>query len=308
MNLDDYRLLLARPSDLPPWVALISLVWAFIIGSTWGSFLNVVIARVPAGMSIVKPRSRCPKCEKPIAGYDNIPVLSWLILRGKCRSCKAPISARYPFLEAVMGIAGMAAVAKFGWSPQGLELFAFIFLLTAIAFVDLDTWTVPHPLWIALVGSGLALGALRAYLADDWSLELERVVGAGGAGLFLGALVVVATAIFRRTGKLKADEFAMGWGDPLILVGIGAYLGWRLLPMVLFFASVQGALIAIVLRSRGGLEGDKPVNKADSEDDWIPPKGAVPFGPFLALAALEAAFFGDAVLARALPMLGLGTE
>lgn len=306
--MDDLRLFFQPPATLPPLAALISLLWAFSFGACWGSFLNVVIARVPAGLSVVTPRSRCPKCEKPISGFDNIPVLSWLILRGKCRSCGLPISPRYPFIEALIGIAAMAAVARYGYSLAALELFTFTAILVAIAFIDMDTWTVPHPLWLALVATGFAFGAGHQLLATEaaedaeWIPLFDRAVGAAGAGLFLGALVVVATGVLRRMGRISGDQMAMGWGDPLILLGVGAYLGWRPLPVVLFLASLQGSIIGLALRARGGLQGDKPVSETD---DWVPPKGAVPFGPFLALGALEAAFFGDAILAHLGPLLGL---
>lgn len=305
--IDDWRIFLEVPADLPPLVATAILAWTFFVGSCIGSFLNVVIARVPKGMSVVRPRSRCPKCEKPISGFDNIPVASWFILRGKCRTCKTSISFRYPFIEMLMGLAAMAAVARFGIGIYALELFTFTAILTAIAFVDVDTWTVPHPLWISLAVSGIAFAAAHSFILEEGTdLLLERVIGAVGAGVFLGALVVVATGVLRRTGRLTGDQTAMGWGDPLILVGIGAFLGWRLLPLAVFLGSLQGSIVAIALRARGGLpQGDKPVS---DDDDWIPPKNAVPFGPFLALAAMQAAFFGDALLARLLPLLGFAAD
>src|SRR5688572_2596266 len=123
--MDDLRIFLEPPNTLPPVVAAVILAWTFFVGSCIGSFLNVVIARVPKGISVVRPRSRCPKCEKQISGFDNIPVASWFILRGKCRNCKTPISFRYPFIEMLMGLAAMAAVARFGIGVQALELFTF---------------------------------------------------------------------------------------------------------------------------------------------------------------------------------------
>jgi leader peptidase (prepilin peptidase)/N-methyltransferase len=302
---DDLRLLLLPPSMQPPAVALLSLVWAFVVGAAWGSFTNVVIARVPAGLSVVTPRSRCPRCKTQIRAFDNIPVASWFVLRGACRSCRAPISFRYPFIEALMGLAAMAVVARFGISLAALELFVFIAILVAIAFVDIDTWTVPNPLWISLVVAGFAFGVGEALLTSTppaWQGLIDRVLGAVGAGLFLGSLIVVATGILRRTGRLVGDQGAMGWGDPLILVGIGAFLGWRLLPLVIFLGSLQGSVVAAALMGRGKLKGDAPVSDTDA---WVPPKHAVPFGPFLALGALQAAFFGDAILARWAWLIGV---
>lgn len=292
-----------RPAELPPALALASLAFAFVVGACWGSFLNVVIARVPAGQSVVSPRSRCPRCGTQIAAWDNLPVLSWIMLRGRCRSCQAPISPRYPMIELLIAMAGAAVVARAGWSLQALELFVLVCILTAIAFVDLDTWTVPHPLWIALVVAGLGFAVVQMLEHSSVEILTDRAIAAAGGGLLIGAVVVAATGIFRRTGRIGPDETAMGWGDPLIVVGIGAFLGWRLLPVVVFFASVQGVLIGAILRARGNLKGDKPVSETD---DWVPPAGAVPFGPFLALGALEAAFFGDAALAWLLSLADFG--
>ena len=251
---------------------------------------------------MVTPRSRCPKCGAAISAWDNLPVLSWIRLGARCRACRAPISPRYPMIELVIGLAGAAVVARAGWSLEALELFVFVWLLTAIAFIDLDTWTVPHPLWIALVVSGLGFAACRMITASAVEVLLDRAIGAAAGGVLLGAVVVAATGVFRRTGRIAADQSAMGWGDPLIVLGIGSYLGWRLLPVVILFASVQGVVVALLLRARGGLKGDQPVSDTD---DWVPPAGAVPFGPFLALGALEAAFFGDAVLTGFWALAGL---
>lgn len=328
--MDDWRIFLEPPALLPLPAAILVLAWSFVVGAALGSFLNVVIARVPAGLSVVKPRSRCPKCQKHISGFDNIPVASWFILRGKCRSCQAPISFRYPFIEMLMGLVAMAAVARFGLGVQALELYTLTAILTAIAFIDLDTWTVPLSLGFALIVAGLAFGGVHAFVLHDDELGLgkdlfvDRVIGAASAGIFLSALVVASTAILRRIGtrvengvKVKGrvgpNDYAMGWGDPLILVGVGAFLGWRVLPLVVFLASFQGSVVALGLMALSKLrpgtpglpQGDKPVSE---EDDWIPPKNAVPFGPFLALAALQAAFFGDALLGQLLPMLGFAIE
>ena len=294
------EVLAQRPADLPAPLAAFVLTSTFVFSLCWGSFLNVVIARVPAGVSVVRPRSHCPTCGQQISGFDNIPVLSWLALRGRCRMCKAAISPRYPVVELLIGLAGLACVVRFGVTIEAVELFAFIAILTAISFIDVDTWTVPHPMWIALIASGLLFAAIEARIADDASVLIDRVIGGVGAALLLAAVVVTATAALRKLGRIPPGETAMGWGDPLILAGIGSYLGYRTLPLVLFLSSVQGAAVGVVLWKLGKLRGDAPVSQ---EDDWTPPKGALPFGPFLALGALEVAFFGDAMLAHLVPLL-----
>lgn len=283
--------------DLPPAVAAIVLAWAFVVAATIGSFLNVVIARVPADQSVVHPRSRCPKCQTQIAARDNVPIVSWVLLGAKCRACKAPISARYPMIELLVGLLGAALVMRFGLGLAALELFVFSCILIAIAFIDMDTWLVHQPMWIALIGSGAAFAGIGFLRTGDLDALVARGVGAVGAGVMLSAVVVAATGVLRRTGRLKSDEWAMGWGDPLILVGIGAYLGWRQLPVVLFLASLQGSVVGLALKASGKLVYDKPLSE---DDPWIPPAGALPFGPFLALGGIEAAFFGTMILDRLL--------
>jgi leader peptidase (prepilin peptidase)/N-methyltransferase len=301
------------PRDLPPTLATFSLAVAFVFGALWGSFLNVVIARVPQNQSVVTPRSRCPHCGTMIAGWDNIPLVSWVVLRARCRHCGAAISARYPFVEFLGAVAGAAAVARFGWSLAALELFVFTLTLVAISFIDLDFFIVPTGLVIVLVVAGLGGGLLRATLVGPGTLGglpmdtlLDRVIGAVAAGLLLGAVVVVSTALFRWLAphRLPDGEGAMGWGDPLILVGVGAHVGWQLVPLVLFVASTLGSVVGITARLTGALKDRAPV-VLPGEDPWTPPEGAIPFGPFLAIGGLVAAFFGDAILATLLPVLGL---
>jgi leader peptidase (prepilin peptidase)/N-methyltransferase len=304
------------PRGLPLPLAAFSLGAAFVFGGLWGSFLNVVIARVPLRQSVVTPRSRCPSCGTQIAARDNVPVLSWLVLRAKCRHCGARIPARYPFVEFLGALAGAAVVARFGWSLAALELFVFTLTLVAISFIDLDWFIVPGELFVALLVSGLGLGALRAWLvgADtlgglSWSAYGDRVIGGVGAGLMLGAIIVVSTAAIRRffPHRLPEGEDAMGWGDPQILVGIGVHVGWQLVPIVLFVASFVGAIVGIAAKLSGKLKNRAPI-ELPGEEPWTPPDDAVPFGPFLAVGGLAAAFFGDEILAYVVPMLGMGID
>lgn len=306
----DTVFLILPPRELPTVLAVAVLVFGFGFGALWGSFLNVVIVRVPKGQSVVTPRSRCPSCGTQIAARDNIPILSWLILRAKCRSCSAPISARYPFIELLGGVAGAAAVARWGVSLPALELLAFTLILIAISFIDLDTFTVPTGLVVALGVTGLGAGVARWLLmgpeaAGGLSSQdvVDRVIGGVAAGVLLSAVVVVATGILRRIGRIGPDDTAMGWGDPMIIAGLGLCLGWQLIPLTLFLASVIGSVVGIGLQLSGRLTNRGPISE---EDPWIPPDGAVPFGPFLALGGLLAAFFGEEIHGRVLPLLGLG--
>jgi len=283
----------------------LSIAWGALLGSVVGSFLNVVVARLPEGESVVHPRSRCPACAAPIAWYDNVPVLSWLLLRARCRRCRAPISARYPLVEALVGLLGALAVARHGLAPAAAAELAFGSLLVALAFIDLDTWLLPFALSLPLAALGLAAGWLG--LAPSGSLGGALLGGSAG---FLAFLVVhlVGEKVFRRE--------AMGFGDVVLLGGIGGWLGAGALLPVILLSSLQGSAVGIVLLLlgkgqpgppvaeglAGGETGDGPVPAPLEEDDWIPPRNAVPFGPFLALAALEWLLLGER-LARAVPLL-----
>jgi leader peptidase (prepilin peptidase)/N-methyltransferase len=285
----------------------LSIAWGALVGSVIGSFLNVVIARLPRGESVVHPRSRCPGCGAPIAWYDNVPVLSWLLLRARCRRCRTRISARYPLVELLVAVLGALAVQRHGVAPAAAVELAFGAFLVALAFIDLDTWLLPFSLSLPFAALGLAAGWLQ--LAPSGSLGVSLL--GGGVG-FLAFLVVhlVGEKVFKRE--------AMGFGDVVLLGGIGAWLGaWSLLPVILL-SSLQGSVvgIALLLLGRGqpgppaapGLArpeaGAGPVAAPVEEDDWIPPRNSVPFGPFLALAALEWLLLGP-WLARGVPVLAL---
>jgi leader peptidase (prepilin peptidase) / N-methyltransferase len=304
-------------------------VYVFVAALCVGSFLNVVIARVPHGKSIVRPGSACPRCGAPIRWYDNIPVVSWLLLRGKCRNCALPISARYPVVELLTAVVVLAVLRRFGigWTAAGYAAFASA--LIALTFIDLDTWLLPHeitwPLLVAGIASPLWNHALR---------PLDSVIGAAA-----GYALFAAIALF---GEKVVHRETMGWGDVWLLAGIGAWLGWQQLLPVVFFAAVQGTIVGVVLiRAKGGKnetagptsssEGvPSPLDTASasaqttprassqtSEEsstipppaappavDWVPPPHAVPFGPFLALGALEQLLVGPALQSAWFHFLG----
>lgn len=263
------------------------------VGATVGSFLNVVIARVPRGESIVSPRSRCPRCEAPIAWHDNVPVFSWVLLRARCRRCGRPISARYPLVELLAGGAALLAFHRHGLSLALLAEFAFAAFLLALAFIDLDTWLLPHALTWPVIALGLLAAPLGLAPAPSWS--------SAAAGAALGFGVFAAVAVI---GEKVLKKEALGWGDVWLLAGLGAYLGAGAILPVVLLASVQGSVVGVALLALGrGQPGPAPgAAPPATDDEWVPPRNAVPFGPFLVLGALEWLWAG-AWLARLVPGL-----
>ncbi len=252
--------------------------WVIAVGAAVGSFLNVVIARVPAGESIVSPGSRCPRCGAPIRWWDNLPVLSWLALRGRCRRCGAPISPRYLLVELLGAAAAVVAWERHGLSAAAAAELAFVAILLALSFIDLATWLLPHALTWPLLGAGLVASALGVSAAPSLASS------AAGAAIGFGAFAAVAWI-----GKRLARKEAMGLGDVWLLAGIGAWEGARALLPVVLLASIQGSVVGLALVAIGKAQpGPGPGAAADDDDDaWVPPRNAVPFGPFLALGALE---------------------
>jgi leader peptidase (prepilin peptidase)/N-methyltransferase len=272
------------------------LAFALAVGAVVGSFLNVVIARVPRGVSIVSPRSRCPACGAPIGWYDNVPVLSWILLRGRCRACRARISLRYPAVEIAVAVAAWFAVRRHGLSLAALAELVLAGLVLALALIDVDTWLLPFALTIPLGVLGLAASALHA------SPSPSLAGSALGAAVGFGALALVSVV-----GRRIAGREALGFGDVVFLSALGAWFGaGALLPIVLL-ASLQGSVVGLALLAAGKLPGrgsppEAPAPPAEvpasppapsagaaptAEDDWVPPRNGIPFGPFLALAALE---------------------
>ena len=258
------------------------MLWVFAFGAIVGSFLNVVIARVPAGQSIVSPRSRCIACGKAIACYDNIPVVSWLLLRARCRNCGVRISPRYVLVEVATGILAVALVQHAGLTWGTVGYFAFTATLVALAYIDLETWLLPHQITWPLLAVGL--------VSPLWNRDVRWIDSAIGAAA--GFAAFAAIALF---GEKILKRETMGWGDVWLIAAIGAWLGWPALLPVTLLSAVQGAIAGtIVLASRGKDRASPPEAAAPPADgEWVPPKHAVPYGPFLSLSALEFLFFGD---------------
>jgi leader peptidase (prepilin peptidase)/N-methyltransferase len=270
---------------------------ALVLGLSAGSFLNVVIHRLPRrdqGLSLAWPRrSFCPACGAAIRWPDNIPVLSWFRLRGLCRDCRRPIPIRYPLVELASGILALSLFNRYGPGPEFLIQYYFVLCLLAVALIDLELMLMPVVLIYPTIGLGL-LGAW-AYpapeLAGPWlwltlspALSPPFISLAGAAlGLALGWGVLKVAAL--AFAALKGYE-GLGDGDPPLLGLIGAYAGWRALPLVILWALLIGLLSALTLRLLN--RRDRP-----AEGD----RKSLPFGPFLVLAAYLQLFFGQAFLA-----------
>jgi leader peptidase (prepilin peptidase)/N-methyltransferase len=238
-----------------------------VFGLVIGSFLNVCICRLPASQSIVSPRSRCPQCGHLIRAHDNIPVLSYVFLRGRCRDCGTRISARYPLVEILSGAFAAMTIARFGFGWTALILYSLVAAFLVITFIDIDHRIIPDVITLPGIPIGLA-----ASFGPGIISPLESLIGilAGGGSLFLVAWIYQAIA--KREG--------MGGGDIKLLAMIGAFIGWKGVLFTIFVASLTGTLagMALILRRREGM------------------KLAVPFGPFLAVGAIAYLFIGAEVM------------
>jgi len=258
---------------------------AFVVGTCVGSFLNVCIHRIPADESIVRPASRCPRCATPIAWHDNVPVLSWLWLGARCRSCRAPIAARYPLVELATGLIGVVALLVFGPTPRAAVVFAFTAALLLISVIDFDHRFIPDEVSLPGILVGLAL----AFTAGGRPSPLDAALGAALGG---GVLWLVAWSYQRFTGLE-----GMGLGDVKLLAMIGAFLGWQAIPAVLVIASVTGSLagFGVMLGARGRARGRR-VRRRLGRRALLPflrraaRRTEIPFGPFLALGAVLVLF------------------
>ncbi|HEX8851385.1 MAG TPA: prepilin peptidase [Gemmatimonadaceae bacterium] len=249
------------------------LAYAAFVGACVGSFLNVCITRWPEKLSVVRPRSRCPRCERGIAWYDNIPIVSWLVLRGRCRGCGLPISVLYPSVELVTALIWLASAWWFGATFLGLRVAIFATLLLGVAVTDLRTYTIPDGFTVTgllflLVASfvGLFFGAQDPFVGPMGAL-LGACTGAG------------AIAIIGWLGEVALKREAMGFGDVTLMAFIGAAIGPELSLLTVFVGATLGAVafLALVL----------PVAKLRRRE--MP---QVPFGVFLAPAALVTLLYG----------------
>ncbi len=266
-----------------PWLLITA---AVLLGLVVGSFLNVVIHRLPRMLeqgwraecaelsgnplpsgetfNLVLPRSRCPHCGHPIRAIENVPVLSYLALRGRCAACNARISPRYPVVEALAGALAGYVAWRFGASAAAAGAMLFVWTMIALAFIDLDTFYLPDNLTLPLLWTGLLFN-IGATFTDLTS----SVIGAAAGYLVLWTVFWAY--------KLATGKEGMGYGDFKLLAAIGAWLGWKMLPLVILLSSFVGAVIGIglIVLARRGRN--------------VP----IPFGPYLAIAGLIALFYGE---------------
>lgn len=230
--------------ELPPFLSSLLTVWLFVLGLCIGSFLNVVIARVPHGESIVRPGSRCPKCGHTLSWYENIPLLSWLALRARCRNCKAPISIRYPLVELLVGLLFLACVRRFDFSWGLLSGLVLVSLLVPLTFIDLEHWILPFSLTIPGIIAGVVL-------AIPQGLGALRDAAVGAAVGFL------AFRLMEYVGWKLLKQEALGAGDKYLVAMLGAFLSWRTLLGVLFLSSLQGAVVGVLMMALTGRAGPR---------------------------------------------------
>jgi leader peptidase (prepilin peptidase)/N-methyltransferase len=274
---------------LSPWAHVLAFAW----GAIFGSFASVVIHRVPRGESIVRPRSRCPGCGATIRAWDNIPIVSYLVLRGRCRRCGENVPLRYLVIELLSGLLSFATFVLTvhlplvsGGQPGLLAWqlsFAFTLALLVVIYVDLDFWIVPD----AVVLPMAAVGVLAAVLAPD-ALGVGAIESVGAALLGAGLFVGIRWLYLRRRGIE-----ALGLGDAKLLLMVGAFGGLRGLVWCIGAGAIQGLLVAVPVLFAGRRVANRDLREVHGDDPDLGEDGPgvmgkrVPFGPFLAVAALE---------------------
>jgi leader peptidase (prepilin peptidase)/N-methyltransferase len=276
------------PASLPMHIYLMG----FVFGAIVGSFLNVCILRLPNGESIVSPPSHCPACKTTIPFYDNIPLISYLFLRARCRFCDTKISPRYFVIELLTGAFGVALLMRFGLGPAFIETFIFVAALIVISFIDLDVRIVPdvislpgialgllfsviNRLFVSAEGAQAWIGWQALFSTDHLSALPSPMSSLVGIVLGGGSLLLVAWGYQLFTGRE-----GMGGGDIKLLAMIGAFLGWPSVPLVLFLSSLTGSVVGLLYIWLTGANG----------------KYALPFAPFLCLGALLHLFFGTRLI------------
>ncbi|MDP2928947.1 MAG: prepilin peptidase [Candidatus Omnitrophota bacterium] len=247
-------------------------IFVFIFGSIVGSFLNVCIYRLPKGRSVIIPGSHCPNCAAPIHWYDNIPILSYIFLKGKARCCKAGISFRYFIVEVLTALAFLVLFMNFSLTAKFFAYAVMVSGLIVATFVDFEIQEIPDEVSVG----GLVVGLILAIAFPEILNETTRL--SGFLNSFLGALAGGAMIyVMGMLGEFAFKKEAMGGGDVKLLAMIGAFIGWKFTVLTFFLAPVFGSIVGIALKIRYG-------------------KDIIPYGPYLSLAAVVAIFWGDSIL------------
>jgi len=283
-------MILLPPSIAYPTVALFGLIF--------GSFLNVCIVRLPRHESVVRPRSRCPECGSLIGWYDNIPVLSYLALRGKCRRCGKSISALYPVVELLTGFVFVAAFSAFGPTKEFVKAVLFATLMIIVIFSDFRERIIPHSVTLFGIGSGLLLSLVvpvndgliewaSRRLGMEFQGPLSSLTGAVAGGLFGAGLLYSVAWFFRRFGNPEKEY--LGFGDVMLMLTVGIFLGIPLTYVTILLGSLAGMLVAVPITL---------VSRRFRQYPW-------PYGSFLAAAAIYAYFAGHSLILVYLRWSGL---
>ena len=283
-------------------IEILTGIYVFVVGAAIGSFLNVCIGLWPEGLSVVKPRSRCPKCGHQIKASENIPILSWLMLRGKCSNCHERISIQYPIVELLVGLIWLDAYGHYGMSFTAFRVAVFVTVLLGIAITDAKHFVIPDGFTVFGLCFVLLTSFIALYLresepfAGPWDAILGMCVGAG------------AIAIVGWLGEVWLKRPAMGFGDVTLMAVVGAAVGPVRSLLTIFIAAVLAPVVLLGIvypLSARGLADDKGQTELalDAGGEWR--KRELPFGVFLAPAALIALVHGDAIIAWYLRVSGL---
>ncbi|HTR64720.1 MAG TPA: prepilin peptidase [Terriglobales bacterium] len=292
---------------------------AFAFGLIFGSFLNVCIYRLPRNLSVVMPGSACPHCQRPIRFYDNVPVLSWIFLLGRCRNCKAPISPRYLVVELLTGGLFLACYAYFGFTPATLKYCTFGFLLLGLIFTDAETMLLPDKLTLTGLGLGLLFslvvpvndlasqlvpGLISMPVSSDVSWRLLSLLDSALGAVAGASFIYGVGAIYLRARGVEG----MGLGDVKLMAMVGAFLGVKLTIFTIFAASIAGSIFGLstvlavwMKRTRRRMARNHESRVLARRRAWDSARIALrrhqmPFGVFLGSMAIVALFFGDSLL------------
>lgn len=263
-------------------------VFAFLLGACFGSFLNVCIGRWPAGMSVIRPPSRCPACERPIRAYENVPIFGWIALRGRCAGCRSPISAQYPLVELLIALVWLAAAIIFGPTLVALRVAVFVTLMIGIAITDAmhyvipDGFTVPGLVWMLVTAFAAVFLRSDSAFAAPYDAMMGGLVGAG------------AIAIAGWLGEAALKREAMGFGDVTLMAVVGAAVGPQRALLTIFLGAAIGVVVFVGVVLPATRLRTRATNVVEGAE--TPSLPLVPFGVFLAPAALIALFYGDAMI------------